>query len=749
MLNLKKTLVKRFRYLYILLALLMMTPSVSSAQVKATLDTALFKVKARKATSLFEKTAYAKAIQLYEELSTAGYLPDSLQRNLGIAYYKIVDMGKAEPIFKKLVATPSATAPDYYYYSKILKFNGKYDEADVWLDKYLALNATDQSAQNQKASAPYIKQLLEKERYLIAEVPFNSINSDFGAVPYGDQLIFASARPNQDLIKYEDSWKQTPYFALYTVPQNADTTLPTHFMWKLSTIYHDGPVCLNQEQTEMFVTRNNYRYLLPRKDKEGVNNLKIHYTKRSTDGSWGTLVELPFNSDSYSCGHAALSPDGKTLYFSSNMPGGYGVTDIYAITRSDSGWSAPHNLGSDINTEGDEMFPFVGANGLLYFSSNGHKGIGGLDVFVARLGKNGHYTVKNMGYPLNGNADDFSFYLRPDEKTGYFASNRQGGKGDDDIYAFTITDAISFALELQGTTADIDTKDWLTQATVTLKANNPSEAEKVETGDNHSFRFELEPEMTYTITAARQGYTPVSIPVNPSTMPIVSGVISVPMELRKVDEWGVYGNVYLKPSMEIVPEVKVRIEKMDKTVIGDITTEGEIGFRQRLEPETNYVLVFEKKGFLTKRVDYSTKGRRPSYININEIVEIAIEKVELNKTIEIPNIYYDLGKWNIRPDAAIELDKVVQFLTDNPDIKVELASHTDSRGSSQANQTLSQKRAVSAVEYIVKKGGISADRITAKGYGESKLKNQCADGVKCSELEHQQNRRTDIRIVSF
>lgn len=354
-----------------------------------------------------------------------------------------------------------------------------------------------------------------------------------------------------------------------------------------------------------------------------------------------------------------------------------------------------------------------------------------------------------MGHPLNSNADDFGLFLRSDEKTGFFASNRQGGKGDDDIYAFTITDPITFALELQGTTADIETKAWLSQATVTLKPNSSTVAEKVETGDNHTFRFELEPEMTYTLTATRQGYSPVTIPVNPSTMTIVSDVIKVPLELKKVDEWGIYGNVFLKPSMEIVPEVKVRIEKTNREVVADLLTDGDKGFRQQLEPEINYILVFEKKGFLVKRVDYSTKGRKPGYININEIVEIAIEKVELNKTIEIPNIYYDLGKWNIRPDAAVELDKVVLFLNDNPDIKVELASHTDSRGSAQSNQSLSQKRAVSAVEYIVKKGGISSNRITAKGYGESKLKNQCADGVKCSEAEHQQNRRTDIRIVSF
>lgn len=740
---------KRFRYLYIALLIIQFTPIAIHAQMKAELDTSLYKVKAKKANALFEKTAYAKAIQLYEELSSAGNFPDSLLRNLGIAYYKVINMEKVEIIFKELVTKPTVIAADYYYYSKALKFNGKFDEADEWLDNYLVMNETDQSAQNQKGSAPFIRQLMEKERYYISEARFNSSNSDLSAIPYGDQIIFASARPYEDIIKHEDSWKETPYFALYTINQQADTLQPVRFTWKLNTIYHDGPICFNSDQTEMFVTRNNYGLLFPHKDKKGVNNLKIHYTKRNSDGSWGILTELPFNNDNYSCGHAALSQNGKTLFFSSNMPGGYGATDIYTVNRSDSGWSKPHNLGSEINTEGDEMFPFIGTNNLLYFSSNGHKGIGGLDIFAARMGKDNQYTIKNMGYPLNGSTDDFSFYLRPDEKTGYFASNRQGGKGDDDIYAFTITDPISFALELQGTTADVDSKVWLDQSTISLKPNNSTETETVVTGDKHSFRFELEPEITYTLTANRAGYKPLSMLVNPATMVIVADIITLPLELKKVDEYGVYGNVFLKPTMEIVPGVHVRIHKMDNTILADFTTDGITGFRQQLEPETNYELIFEKKGFLVKRVDYSTKGRIPGYININEIVEISIEKIELNKTIEIPNIYYDLGKWNIRPDAAIELDKVAQFLADNPDIKVELGSHTDSRGTTQSNQTLSQKRAVSAVDYIVKNGGISQNRITAMGYGESKLKNQCADGVKCSEQDHQQNRRTEIRIVGF
>ncbi len=746
----KRMLVKPLRYTLIAVALAMLAPTMTQGQIIAKVDTALIKMKERKADLLFSKSAYAKAIEIYEELATEGFEPDSLRRNLGIAYYKISDTQRAEATLKPLAEGANATAADYYFYSAALKFNGRYDEADRWLDKYLSIDSTNQIARNQKDAAPFIHKLLEKERYKIAPVPFNSTYSDFGAVPYENEIIFTSARPDESIIKREDAWKDAPYFTLFSINKEMSSDVKAkHFTRKLNTIYHDGPICFNADQTEIFVTRNNYRYHLPRKDKAGVNNLKILTAKKTVTGSWGKLEELPFDSDNYSSGHPSLSADGNTLYFASDMPGGYGKTDIYYVTRTDKGWSAPVNLGPEINTEGDEMFPFIGTNDLLYFSSTGHMGMGGLDIFVARKDKNGHYSVKNMGYPLNSSADDFSFFLNKDGKTGFFASNRTGGVGDDDIYSFTITDPISFALELQGTTADIDTKEWLSNVTVTLKSNASDDSEQVKTGDTHEFKFELEPEMTYTLTATRDGYQPVSMAIDPQKMQIVNDIITIPLQLKKVDEYGIYGNIYLKPTMEIIPAVHIQVIKKDKTVVADLTTEGDKGFRVKLEPDTNYDVVFDKKGFLTKRVEYSTKGRKPGYININEIVEVALEKVELNKTIEIPNIYYDLGKWNIRPDAAIELDKVVQFLKDNPDIKVELGSHTDSRGSDESNLILSQKRAKAAVEYIVKNGGISADRITAKGYGETRLKNKCANGVKCTEAEHQQNRRTEIKITGF
>jgi outer membrane protein OmpA-like peptidoglycan-associated protein len=184
-----------------------------------------------------------------------------------------------------------------------------------------------------------------------------------------------------------------------------------------------------------------------------------------------------------------------------------------------------------------------------------------------------------------------------------------------------------------------------------------------------------------------------------------------------------------------------------RDAIGNLTLDGG-NFRNVLQPETDYAIVLTNDNYFTKKGTFTTKGRQPGWININEFMETVIEKVDLDKTIEIPNIYYDLGKWNIRKDAAPELDKVVQFMLDNPSLTIELGSHTDSRGNATSNATLSQKRAQSAVDYIVKKGGIAKDRIVAKGYGESKLKNQCADGVTCTEAEHQQNRRTEIRVLS-
>ncbi|NVO10950.1 MAG: OmpA family protein [Bacteroidales bacterium] len=719
------------------------------AQKISKIDSVIYRMQENKANRYFELTAYIRAIHIYKDLVNKGYQNDSLERNLAVACYKISDGQNAEFYLRRIIDRNKYSPEELYFYIQTLKFNGKYEEADIWLNKYLSMNPNDKKATEQKGTVAFINKLKEKEHYKIEEVPFNSVYSDFGATPYQGHLQFTSARNDQSIIRFQDSWKETPFYALYSIKSDQSSAVRiTSFGKKFNTIYHDGPACFDTTENEVFVTRNNYKHRIPRKGKEGINNLKILTAKKNMIGTWSSLKELPFNSNDYSCGHPSLSPDGKTLYFASNMPGGKGGTDIYYVTRTENGWSEPKNIGSDINTEGDEMTPFIHKNGHLYFSSTGHQGMGGLDIFEAIKNPDGSYKVINMGCPLNSSFDDFSFYLLPDGISGYMASNRPGGKGDDDIYKFTNTDKNITVLDLEGTVIDALNGNKLDSAKVELILEDGTPVQIVNTGNLNQFGFQIKPDLKYKVKVTRKGYLPSTIDVDPSKRAEGEDLIKVIVPLKREAEWGIYGNVFVLGTNEIVPQVNLHINKAGDAanVTTYITTMD--GFRVRLEPNTKYDLVFEKRGFLTKRAEYTTEGREPGYVDVNEFIEIKVEKLVLNKIIDIPNILYDLGKWNIRPDAAVELDKVVQFLKDNPYITVELGSHTDSRGSTQSNQILSQQRAQSAVEYIVSHG-IDGSRISAKGYGESKLKNRCADGVICSEAEHQQNRRTEIKVLSF
>jgi len=553
----------RIKYIIVLLILNVLSSNIYALNIlkdiRKNIDSRLTTYNHTRADKYFEGLSYIKAIEKYGKVLERNFSPDSLLRKLAISYFKIGDTRNAEIIFKKLVTKSESESLDIYYYAQSLKYNEKYDEADIWIKKYRSIKNDDSRGELQYQAAPLIKDIYSVEKYKIDTVRFNSKYSDFGAVVYNNKIFFASGRNDKAIIQYNYSWKGDPFLDVYQTYVEDTLAKPKIITKGLNSRFHDGPIFFSDKSEEVYITRNDFKSGLPRYSGKKENNFKLYWAKKTKD-KWGELEEMPFNSKEYSCGHASVSIDGKVIYFASDMPGGYGGSDIYYSIRTSNGWDTPVNLGPKVNTEGDEMFPFIGRDGDLFFTSNGHIGLGGLDIFIARLDLNNNYIICNMGYPLNSSSDDFSFYLEGNGEQGYFASNRSGGKGDDDIYKFTI---------LQKTYPQIGT-----------------------------------------------------------------------------------------------------------------------------------------------------------------------------------TIHYDLSKWEIRADAAIELDKVLQYLQNNKSRTIELASHTDARGLKKFNQVLSQKRARSAVDYLVSKG-IKPDRITAIGYGETKLKNTCSDGIKCTEEEHQENRRTEIKIIDF
>jgi outer membrane protein OmpA-like peptidoglycan-associated protein len=436
----------------------------------------------------------------------------------------------------------------------------------------------------------------------------------------------------------------------------------------INTKYHESTPVFTADGQTMYFTRNNYDNGVYLQDKKGINKLKI-FRSYKKKGKWSKPEQLPFNSDEYSVAHPALSPDGKQLYFSSDMPGSMGYDLENEFTRSDiwvvdilaeGAFSAPRNL-KNINTPGRETFPFVSKTNTLYFSSSGHQGLGGLDVFTSTINPDASMgEVVNIGRPINTIYDDFSFIVNDETKIGYFSSNRPGGSGDDDIYRFLQVEDLREKCEVlaTGDITDKKTGNPVQDARVVLLDLDNKEIDQQVTSDDGTYTFTLDCDQPYVLRVVKEDYTSDEEVI---TTPRSSGLIDISLE-----------------------------------------------------------------------------------IELNRIPVVDCD--DIGPLLDIEQIYFDFDKFDIRSDAAYELSKIKAFMELYPQVSVEIRSHTDSRAPDQYNDLLSERRAQSTRDWLISKG-IDASRLTAKGFGERRLLNKCANGVVCSSEQHQLNRRSEF-IVS-
>ena len=502
--------------------------------------------------------------------------------------------------------------------------------------------------------------------YKVENLDINTKYQDFGTTFYGkDKVIFSSSRPKPGTI-LQTKWKENgqPFLDLYEGTINEDGTISDVklFSKTLNTKYHEATVSFTPDQKEVYFTRDYFVNNKLQKDDSGVTNLAIMHANVSPDGSWTDIESLPFNNAAYSCGHPSINKDGTKLYFTSDMPGTIGGTDIFVVDILPNGtYGIPRNLGKKVNTLGKEMFPNIDDENILYFSSDSKKdGFGGLDVYAVKIYKKSISDALHLGKPVNSEADDFAYILKNDVHEGYFSSNREGGKGDDDIYHFTSSPPLKIECKqwVNGVAKNKKTGEVLPNAVVVLFDDKDNELDSTTSNENGEFKFEIDCKNSYKVVGAKEKF--------------------------EKDEYS-------------------------------FTTE-------------------ENPDEIVKMT-----------LNLQPIPEVV--KVRKKVVVNINPIYFDFDKANIRPDAAVELDKVVAIMKKYPDLKIEAGSHTDSRGPAEYNQILSERRAKSTVAYIVSKG-IDASRLTAKGYGESQLTNNCDGTVKCTEEQHQQNRRTEFVILN-
>ena len=710
--------------------------------------------KASKAEKEYKKFSYSKAIEKYEKTDTK---TTEVKRQLAESYYISGNTEKAEEYYMQVVNSPDVKPEDFYRYSSILRVNGKYDRSDMWIKLYADSRKTDSRVTEWLANPGASEKLTKDEgRYQLKNLDVNSAQQDFGTSYCGNKLTFASSREDIKPAKMKWNGNGLSFLDIYVgdIVDSGQLVSVSSFNKKVNKKYHEGPAAFSEDGKTMIFTRNNY----DAKASDGTTNLQLYYAEL-VDGEWKNEESLPFNNKDYSFGHPSLSPDGKILYFASNMEGGFGGTDIYKSVKKDLGvWTQPENLGNKINTEGNEMFPFYHPNGVLFFASDGHVGLGGLDVFVSQIKSEGYGKAVNIGYPANTSKDDFAFVLNKEMKSGYLSSNRVGGKGNDDIYAFNLLKPFVFGKIIRGIAKDKEDKA-LQASVVVLRDENGKEVEKITTGNDGAYSFSVDADKNFKLTGNKDKYFEGANKANTFGK---EDVVTADVVLEKDPGLSLYGLISDAKTKEPLEGVNVLlIDNMTGKEVINQATPASGDFRRpltdkKIKDRLSYQIKLSKAGYLSKAVVFNTEIVKEGEIKVHEALNVTLEKIEvgadLAKLIDIKPIYFDLSKYNIRKDAAIELDKIVKVMNENPSMEVELGSHTDCRSSAASNMALSDKRAKASAEYVKMKI-TKPERIYGKGYGESHLINKCecegAVKIPCTEQEHQANRRTEFKITKM
>lgn len=622
--------------------------------------------KLSRADKKFDQYAFVDARKMYLEIAEDGYQSSDLFQKIGDSYYFNANYDEAEKWYKKLVDNfPEETTPEYFFrYAQTLRALKNYASADEMMLKFNEAKGNDLRAELFVESPDYLKQIgYKSSNYTLEDIrSINSRYSDFGPTEYEGKLIFASSRDTGGASKRIHKWTNEPFFDLYGTRIGTESgafSKPTRFSRKLNSKFHESTTTFSKDGKTIYFTRNNYNKGSYKKDKNGTNKLKIYKATKNGD-SWSTPVEMPFNSNEYSTAHPALNADNTKLFFASDMEGTIGLSDIWYVDIAEDGtYGAPQNLGRPVNTEGRETYPFSSGNGDLYFASDGHPGLGGLDMYVIGKTKKGEQQIINLGEPINSSYDDFTFIVNDSTQVGYFASNRKRGMGSDDIYQFVQEIIPPCDVEIAGIVTDIDSGALIPGATVYIMDENNEILEEMVVGDDAAFSYVPECDLSYVIRGTKEKYSPAERPVK-------------------------------TPTTSAKLELNLGLERTVKAAeIGD----------------------------------------------------------DLFKVLNLNPIYFDFDRFNIRPDAAAELAKVVEYMNEYPTAVISARSHTDSRGPDSYNLSLSDKRAQATVGWIISKG-IDRSRISGQGYGETQLTNECSNGVKCTEEEHQLNRRSEFIVVS-
>ncbi len=800
----------------------------------------LFAQKKKASDKVYSANGYGEYIEMTGEDYAKMDRP-TLEK-LAIASRKTGDYRKSEKLYAALIEMGAKNAYNHLYYAQALQSNGHYFKAREHF------RICDEKLQDKANGKPYDQrgrlgyEACDKvaemkslgEVHIENEIILNTGKFDFSPTYYKRGILFVSTR--NKLGGKHDRWLNDNFMDLYYAPlaEGNELNKPILFAKELNSDLHEGPSVFSKDEKILYFTRNDYNKGKRGKAKDGTTKLKIFAADYQEDDKWGNIRELPFNNKEYDVCHPALSPDEKMLVFAANLPNGYGGMDLWVSHFRKNTWQKPVNLGAKINTEGNEVFPFIHQDGTLFYSSNGLSSLGGLDIFMATQIYNHPDSLWefpfNLGVPVNSSADDFGIIMNQSKTEGFLTSSRAGGAGGDDIYRFKIKDGLDEVKPTPTLSIDVcvyndETRERIENAAIKIKRIS-KQGVPINAYSTNQYGYtscKMRAGEKYIINVSKYGYTNMKETfIMPNTVegldefciglkrdPAIEIVETTALpRFRNIDsaatpslvEQGqVEGqsqglsqglsrgqgakplakvNYQYDPNVKIEgPQVRGKIVHKDlnqplenaritllnrctgQELIMEVAADGSYAFP--LQCGCEYVIKSNKNRFLSDNHILSLRDEKdcdkPIELELGLIPDFDIgessssfsepivENIKEGDIIELKNIYYDYDKWAIRPDAAKDLDDLVILLQKYPSMEVELSSHTDIRGSDSYNKILSDKRAKAAMEYILQKG-IAANRLTAKGYGESQLKNNCSF---CTETDHQENRRTEAKITKL
>jgi outer membrane protein OmpA-like peptidoglycan-associated protein/tetratricopeptide (TPR) repeat protein len=792
----------------------------------------------------YELLNYAKSITLFEkslqeDLTLTGTEKLGIKLKLAYAYKQQRDAAAAEKMYREALSpNPRLTVDQvkhYMYYAQVLASNLKYKESDLIFEKYQTYQKEAERVTSYKAEK---ETYVNEAKYQIEYLNINSQTSDFSPVFYKDGLVFCSGRGGAgrkglflDLFYLPDlgmlAGREVGFTAgssqvapklgqdKYTMPTANDT--PTlarnnvmpftanetivrglmNFSGTINTLYNEGPCTFTPDGQTIFFTRNSHTDGKYRDTDDRTNKLKI-YTSRIVNGNWGTPSEAALlNSNEFSSGHPALSPDGKWLYFISDMPGGMGGTDLFVVSYKNGLLGKIQNLGQLVNTNKNEMFPFVDAQGNLYFASDGWNGKGGLDLYFVEMkdGKPQGRAV-NLGEPINSTFDDFGILTNPSRSVGYFSSNRRNGKSDDDIYRFTrkAVGGVYACKELTIRAITSDEGQGIAATQVKIEAIG-GKTDIRNTDARGEFKFCLERDREYLLTFKKEGFIQKTIGYlvkgqhDNAPARIETALERIPTVVNQVDI--LVEKDTLTALLSDKSATRIEVPVSDEAAANNISGRRSLFRGRAIDPLTKEILSNADIRIRLSCQDSTTNElmmrtdsagyynlKFPEGCDLELIPDVADEDVvvapikiraapvtastsrKTTRTVVIKdlaifrkgtvitteNVNYDNSTNFLTGAVTRELDRLIAILKTLPNMAIEIGVHTDSRGSSDANFRQSETRAREAVAYMVNRG-IPSGRLLARGYGESQLLNRCGDAVRCADFEHQQNRRMTLKII--